>query len=81
MATTEAPKHTKHALLKVDGFVDALNEDGKEFAEILGDTVEEHSYAGFPMEKFGEWLAVNRPGAKLSFAADNDGALFVIIDF
>jgi hypothetical protein len=81
MATTEAPQHAKHALLKVDGFVDALNEEGKEFEAILGDTVEEHSYAGEPMARFGEWLAVNRPGANLSFAADKDGALFVIINF
>lgn len=81
MAANENTQTTKHALLKVDGFVDALNADAAELETTLGDIVEEHSYAGEPMARFGEWLAANKPGATLSYAADKDGALFVIVDF
>jgi hypothetical protein len=79
MATTEARTEPNIATLTVDGYVDATNEAGKEFEEILGGIVEEHSYAGYPMAVFGEWLAANRPGATLNFGADALGALHVTI--
>jgi hypothetical protein len=81
MATSDEAKTNYPALLIVNGYVLAANDEAKEYEDILGDIVEEHSYGGFPMEKFGEWLAENRHGAKLSSAADSEGALHVIVTF
>lgn len=81
MAANEEAATNYPALLIVNGDVVAANKEAKEYEDILGDIVEEHSYAGFPMEEFGKWLAVNRPGAQLSSASDSEGALHVIVTF
>jgi len=81
MATTEEAEPKYPALLIVNGDVTAANKEAEEFEGILGDIVEEHSYAGYPMEVFGQWLAENRPGTQLSSAADAEGALYVIVTF
>lgn len=66
------------AQLKVDGFVDALNEEGKQFEDTLSDIVAEHSYAGEPIHEFQKHLDKEFPGTyNVTFDSDEMGALFV----
>ena len=69
------------AQLKVDGFVDALNEEGKQFEGLLNEIVGEHSYAGEPMHEFQKSLDAQNPGQyKVTYHSDADGALFVNVE-
>lgn len=71
----------QNAQLKVDGFIDALNEEGKQFESLLNHIVGEHSYAGEPMHEFQKALDLDYPGKyKVTYTSDADGALFVTVE-